>query len=147
MMTRAVIGLLGAGFLAKLYMQSLRFVRDCDVVACFSQREEAASDFAKEWDIANRTSSIDELIQHPDVDLVIVALPHHLHATVVPKIAAANKAVICTKPLGRSAAEARQCLDAVEAAGVWHGYAETQIFDPATVRAKERADSGALGKG
>jgi predicted dehydrogenase len=143
---RARIGLLGAGFVADVYMQSFRHVRDCDVAACFSQREERAREFAQMWKIPVHTISIDELIAQPDVDIIVVAVPHHLHASVVPKIAAAGKAVICTKPLGRNAAEARRCLDAVEAAGVWHGYAESQVFDPTTVRAKELADSGALGK-
>lgn len=145
-MSRAKIGLLGTGFVADLYMQSLRYVRDCDVVACYSRSEEAARGFADKWDIPEHTTNLDALINNPAVDLVIVAVPHNAHATIVPKIAAANKAVICTKPLGRSAAEARICLDSVEKAGVWHGYAETQIFDPTTVRAKQLVDSGALGK-
>ena len=145
-MTRATIGMLGAGFVANVYMESIRYVRDCDVAGCFSQDADNARQFAETWNIPYFTTSMDELIQQPDTDLIIVAVPHHLHADVIPKIAAAGKGVICTKPLGRSAAEARTCLDAVEQAGVYHGYAESQIFDPATVRVKQLADSGAIGK-
>ncbi len=46
---------------------------------------EIARDFAQAWEIPHHTASINELIQHPDVDLVVVAVPHHLHATVVPQ--------------------------------------------------------------
>ena len=146
MMGRAKIGMLGAGFISNIYMQSLRYVRDHDVMAAFSLHEADARDFAQKWDIPNFTDSMDELIEHPDVELIIVGVPHHLHATVIPKIARAQKAVICTKPLGRSAEEAKQCLDAVEATGVWHGYAESAVFDPAVMRAKQLIESGALGR-
>ena len=93
-MSQAKIGLLGTGFVADLYMQSLRFVRDCDVVACFSRDEESARAFADKWNIPEHTTDMDALINSPAVDLVIVAVPHNAHAAVVPKIAAANKAVI-----------------------------------------------------
>jgi len=142
----AKIGMLGAGFVSNIYMKALEFVRDHDVQACFSLEEDEAREFAQKWDIPEYTTSMDELIENPEVDLIIVGIPHYMHAPAIQKIAAAKKAVICTKPLGRSAEEAWQCLNAVEQAGVWHGYAESQIFDPVVVRAKQLVDSGALGK-
>jgi predicted dehydrogenase len=143
---RVRIGLLGAGFVCNFYMEALRHVRDHEVVAVFSRREENARGFAEEWRIPTWTTSMEELVQLDDVDLVVVGVPHCAHVEAVSLAAEAGRAVVCTKPLGRSAEEARQCLRAVEQAGVWHGYAETEVFSPVMQRAKALADSGSLGK-
>jgi len=45
----------------------------------------------------------------------------------VEMVAAAGKAVLCTKPLGRNADEAKAMLDAVEKAGVFAGYLEDLV--------------------
>ncbi|HKN48489.1 MAG TPA: Gfo/Idh/MocA family oxidoreductase, partial [Candidatus Polarisedimenticolia bacterium] len=57
-----------------------------------------------------------------------------------------GRSLLCTKPLGRTAAEARTMLAAVRARGVRHGYLETEVFTPALVRAKELVDRGAIGE-
>ena len=46
-------------------------------------------------------------VQRPEVDIVIVGLPNYLHQEAVLLAAQAGKAIFCTKPLGRNAAEAK----------------------------------------
>src|SRR5215210_1361455 len=46
--------------------------------------------------------------------------------------AGAGKAVLVTKPLARSATEAREVLDTVERAGVFGGYLEDLVYTPKT---------------
>jgi predicted dehydrogenase len=76
----------------------------------------------------------------------VVALPNHLHEEAVKAVAAAGKAVLCTKPLGRTAAEARRMLEAVEAAGVFGGYLEDLCYTPKTLKAIKSVHEGALGE-
>ena len=54
-------------------------------------------------------------INDPETDVVVVGLPNHLHKEAVLLAAAAGKAVLCTKPLARTAAEAQEMLEAVRA--------------------------------
>jgi predicted dehydrogenase len=54
--------------------------------------------------------------------------------------------MVLTKPLARNAQEAREMLEAVRAAGVLHGYAETEVFSPAVIKAQEFIERGAIGK-
>ncbi len=58
-------------------------------------------------------------------------------------VAKAGKAVLCTKPLGRTADEARRILDTVEAAGVFAGYLEDLCYTPKTLKAIGRCEAGA----
>ena len=68
-------------------------------------------------------------------DVVVVGLPNYLHEEAVGLAAAAGKAVLCTKPLGRTADEARRMLETVEKAGVFGGYLEDLCYTPKTLKA------------
>jgi len=140
------IGVLGAGFVAEFYLRALEHVRGHAVTALYARSRAKGEAVAGRHGIATVVGSVAELVERSDVDLVVIALPHDLHVEVVRQVAAAGKAVVCTKPLGRNRAEAAACLAAVQRAGVWHGYAETEVFAPGLVRAKELVDSGAIGQ-
>ena len=140
------IGLLGCGFVATFYMQGLSEVPDARVVACFSRDRARAQEFAATWGIPEAGGDMEAVAARPDVDLLLIALPNKVHLEAARLAARHKKSVVCTKPLGRNAAEARQMLEAVEAAGVLHGYAETEVFSPAVMRAKQLIDEGAIGR-
>ena len=86
-----------------------------------------------------------EAIDHPDTDVVVIALPNHLHEEAVAAAARAGKAILCTKPLGRTAAEAKRMLEAVEKAGVFAGYLEDLCYTPKTLKSIESVRAGAVG--
>src|SRR4051794_19704857 len=114
--------LLGTGLIGDFYTMTLHGQRGRDRVrVAYSRSDERASAFASRWGIPETTTDLDAAIRHPETDVVVVALPNHLHEEVVSAVAAAGKAVLCTKPLGRNTAEARRMLEAVEKAGVFGG--------------------------
>lgn len=140
------ISLLGSGFVSELYMLGLDEVRGHDVVVNYSRSFERARAFGARWKIRHQTTDLATAIERDDVDLVVIGLPniHHVEAT---RLACqAGKHVVCTKPLGRNAAEAKEMLDLVQKAGVLHGYAETEVFSPAVMRVRRMIDDGAIGK-
>ena len=140
------IGIVGAGFVADFYLRALQSIRGHEVTVLAARDAERAASVAARYGIPAQVEGISELCARDDVDLVIIALPHDLHVDAVSAVAAAGKAVVCTKPLGRNSEEALACLEAVVAAGVWHAYAETEVFAPALVQAKQLAESGAIGR-
>ena len=140
------IALLGSGFVSELYMLGLDEVRGHDVVVNYSRTLDRASAFGQKWRIPNQTTDLRAAIERDDVDLIIIGLPNVLHVEATKLAAAAGKHVVCTKPLGRNPAEAREMLDTVERAGVLHGYAETEVFSPAVMRVRRLIDDGAIGR-
>jgi predicted dehydrogenase len=54
--------------------------------------------------------------------------------------------VLCTKPLGRNAAEAKRMLDTVESAGVFAGYLEDLVYTPKTLKAVRAVQAGQIGQ-
>src|SRR5262245_52519279 len=119
------ITMLGTGLIGLFYTMSLHGQRSRDQVhVAYSRTEERARKFAKDWNIPRTTTDMAAAIDDPETDIVVVGLPNHLHEEAVTLAARTGKAVLCTKPLGRNAAEAKRMLEAVERAGVFHGYLE-----------------------
>jgi predicted dehydrogenase len=140
------ISLLGTGLIGDFYTMTLHGQRGRDEVrVVYSRSADRGSAFQERWGIPESTTDLAAAINHPETDVVIVALPNFLHVEAVELVAKAGKAVLCTKPLGRTAAEARQMLDAVEAAGVFGGYLEDLCYTPKTLKAIAAAESGAIG--
>jgi len=143
-MTR--IALLGTGFIGRFYTESLHAKRSRDrVQLVYSRSEEKARTFAAEYGIPRHTADLEAAVSAPDIDAVIIGLPNHLHEQAVLAVAKAGKAVLCTKPLGRSAAEALRMLEAVEQAGVFHAYLEDLVYTPKTLKALRSVRGGAIG--
>jgi len=114
------ITMLGSGFIGDFYTKTLHAQRGRDRVrVVYSRSETRGAAFGERWAIPESTTDMQAAIRHPETDVVIVALPNHLHEEAVQAVAAAGKAVLCTKPLGRNAAEASRMLEAVEKAGVF----------------------------
>jgi predicted dehydrogenase len=141
------IAMLGAGFIGTFYTNTIQRSRSEDRISLvYNRTPETAREFAKTFDIPRWTSDADEAINDPEIDLVIVALPNFLHKEFVIKAANAGKGVLCTKPLGRTGEEAREILDAVEKAGVFHGYLEDLVYNPKTLKALDFVHKGTLGR-
>ena len=141
------IAMLGTGFIGRFYTTTLHGGRGRDrVKLVYSRTAERGEEFAREWGIPKSTTDLRLAVSDADIDVVIIGLPNNLHAEAVAAAAAAGKAVLCTKPLGRTAAEAREMRDAVESAGVFGGYLEDLVYPPKTLKSLEAVRDGALGK-
>ena len=140
------ITMLGTGLIGDFYTTTLNGRRGRDRVrVVYSRTEERGNAFRQRWDIPENTTDLKQAIEHPDTDVVIVGLPNHLHEEAVTLAAATGKAVLCTKPLARNAAEARRILDVVESAGVFAGYLEDLCYTPKSLKSLAAVRDGAIG--
>lgn len=143
----AKIAMLGAGFIGDFYTYSLHGLRSRDQVQVIYSRDESRGKaFAKKHGIPQWTTSMKNAVSNPKVDIVVIGLPNNLHLEAVKLAADAGKVVLCTKPLGRNATEAFKMMEAVEKAGVLHGYLEDLVYPPKTVKALEAVRAGTLGQ-
>ena len=139
------IGMVGSGFIADRYLAGIGYVADAQVVANASTGSERGAEFSNRHGIDRTYDSMSELCADPAVQLVVIALPNQLPLEAVKAAAGAGKGVLCTKPLGRNAAEAAEMLRLVRAAGVFHGYLENEVFSPDVMKLQSMVASGAMG--
>jgi predicted dehydrogenase len=84
------ITMLGTGLIGMFYTRSLHAQRSRDQVQVVCSKTEAhARKFAEEHHIPRWTTSIEDAINDPETDIVVVGLPNNLHL----------EAVQLTKPL------------------------------------------------
>jgi predicted dehydrogenase len=141
------ITMLGTGLIGMFYTMTLHRQRGGDRVhTVYSRTEERAKAFAREWGIPKATNDLAAAINDPETDVVVIGLPNHRHLEAAVMAAEAGKTVLCTKPLARNAAEAREMLEVVEKAGVFHGYLEDLVYPPKHLKAIEAIKNGALGR-
>jgi predicted dehydrogenase len=140
------ITMLGTGLIGDFYTMTLHGQRGADHVrVVYSRSEERGQAFRERWGVPESTTDMDAAIRHPETDVVVIGLPNHLHESAVEAVAAAGKAVLCTKPLGRNAEEAHRMLQAVERAGVFAGYLEDLCYTPKSLKAVAAVRAGAIG--
>lgn len=141
------LAILGSGFISRFYADSLVAQRRKDViVSVYSRTEDNAKKFAADYNVPHYTTSIKECVEHTDVDAVIIGLSNDMHLEAVLASAAAGKHVLCTKPLGRTASEALQMLQAVEKAKVVGGYLEDLCYTPKFLKSLAAVKNGSIGE-
>ena len=116
------------------------------IVGVMRRDAEKARPFAEAVGAALCTAEADEILNHPHVDIVYVATPPSSHKQYVLAAAAAGKHVLVEKPMGLSAAEDQQMIDACRQAGVQLFVAYYRRFHPHVLKMKELIDSGRIGR-
>jgi predicted dehydrogenase len=143
----AKITMLGTGLIGTFYTQTLHGLRSRDrVVNVFSRSAARARTFAAEHGVPRWSDDLAGAVRDPESDIVVIGLPNSLHEQSVRLAAEAGKAVLCTKPLGRTAPEALRMLRAVERSGVFAGYLEDLVYAPKTLKALASTRQGAMGR-
>jgi predicted dehydrogenase len=136
-------GLLGAGWISRraiapalhsAYGASLDVVgsREVSRAAALTPRRATTSDYA-------------EVISDPGIDAVYIALSNDGHLPWAIEALRAGKAVLCEKPLGRNADEARQMRAVADETGGLLVEATWNLWHPRTARAAALLASDAVG--
>ena len=140
-------GFIGASTIARQYvLDAVRARGEGEVVTVMSADAERARAFAAAHGIVRATTSLDELVNAPDVDAVYVSTTNEFHRAQTLAAAGAGKHVLCEKPLALSMAEAREMVEACRAAGVVMG-TNHHLRNAGTHRAmREAIRAGRIGR-
>ena len=148
------VGMLGYAFMGKAHANAMKkipymmypppAVPRLEAVA--GRNEEAVAEAAKRFGYNKYYTDWRDMIADDSVQLFDNGGPNNIHAEPCIAAAEAGKHILCEKPLGRTAEESKQMLDAVNKAGVKHMVAFNYRFVPAIRQIKNLIDSGALGR-
>src|SRR6478736_10404183 len=112
-------GVLGTGWIAEKFVTALHQSTRQVVQAVGSRSADGARRAADAFGAARAHSSYESLVADPEVDVVYVATPHHLHLPHALLAIEAGKHVLVEKPVGLDAGEAREIGAAAARAGVF----------------------------
>lgn len=134
-------GIIGTGFMGRVHTAAVRATGG-EVLAYAGRDAERTRAAAGEAGVPLALSA-EELIAHPDVDIVHICTPNAQHVSLAEAAIAAGKHVVCEKPLALGAGEAARLEAAARAAGVVHAVPFVYRFYPTAREARARiATSG-----
>jgi predicted dehydrogenase len=142
--TPVQVAIVGAGFIGAVHARSARLAgaQIAGVTASTPARsEEAAERFGavRAYDVA------EELVTAPEVDVVHLCTPNHLHAALALTALAAGKHVVCEKPLAVDAVQAAELGAAAAASGRVATVPFVYRYHPMALEARARIAAGELG--
>lgn len=140
------VGVIGAGGIAaKLHLPEMQTVEDAEVVVLSGRKQSRLETLCSKFDVPNWTHSYEEVIADPNLDGVIVSLPHPLHVKYGLLAIEAGKHVHMQKPLSTSLEEANRFVDSVLASDRTV-LALPYVSAPVVLAARDYVRSDKLGK-
>ena len=139
-------GIVGTGTHAENFMAPALLSRpETKLMAVCDVEEKKAEEFAQRHGIEQRYISFEEMLKNPDLDVVWIATPNHLHARQTIQAAEAGKHILCEKPMALSIADAEAMIEACEKNGVHLGIDFQNRFHPAHREVYRLIRTGAVG--
>jgi len=139
-------GILGPGFIAtRAVIPAIQQVPNSCVLAVASSKEQRAREVAIRFGIERFYFDYQALLDDPDIDIVYIALPNHLHREWTIRAAAAGKHVLCEKPLAIHADECNEMIAACQQAHVLLMEAVMYRFHPRMIYLKQMLLAHELG--
>jgi len=140
------VAILGAGLIAPNHAAGFQDVSDlAQVVAVCDIHRENAENLAALFE-ARVFTDYHEILADPEIDLVDVLLPHHLHYPVAMDIIAAKKHLLLEKPVAVTYQQSMEIYAAAKKGGIHFGVAENTRYIRAYVEAEKILRSGKLGQ-
>jgi predicted dehydrogenase len=140
-------GIIGCGDVCEVKSgPALYKARGSELMMVMRRDGEKAADFARRHHVPRFTTSAEELIASPDVDIVYVATPPGEHERYALLVAQANKPCYVEKPMARSGAECRAMVHAFERAGQPLFVAYYRRALPRFEKVRQLLEAGALGR-
>ena len=138
------IGVIGMGGFGLFAVQQFLQHPNTRLVAIAGSRREEATRTAERFG-TDQVDSIQELVDHPDVDIVYIATPPFLHYEQAMLALNAGKHVICEKPLAMNPNQGREMLAKAEEKGLLMVTNLMQRYNPLFSRIKHLIDKSLLG--
>ena len=145
-MDRVGIGILSyAHGHANVYCQVMRGFDDVDLIAAWDDNIERGRQAAKTFGLEYRPQ-VEDVLDDPRVDAVIVTMETNRHAEFIERAAAAGKHILCQKPLATTLADCDRISAAARRYGVKFSMAFQMRHDPVNQKIKELLEAGAVGR-
>jgi len=140
------IGLIGAGRIGRLHAEHLsNQIPNVKLRMITDANESVARECAARFHIPEWATDLQKIIQHADIDAIVVCSPTNTHSDIIQAASAAGKHIFCEKPVDVDLKRIDQALDAVQRAGVLLQVGFNRRFDPNFRRVRQAVASGEVG--
>jgi len=145
-MEKLKLGVIGTGRIGKVHIATLvQSVPQAEVVAIADIDFNSAEEVAKMFGIKTFSANSQDVINHPDVEAVVICSPTDTHAQYIIEIARVGKHIFCEKPVDLSLEVIQGAIAEVKKTGVKLMVGFNRRFDPNFLKIKHLVESGKVG--
>jgi predicted dehydrogenase len=134
----------GTGFIGLVHVDALRRL-GVEVAGIVGSSPERVREKARAHPLPEPYDSFEAMLADPDVDVVHITSPNHLHFPQARAALEAGKHVVCEKPLGMGSGETGELLRIARASGLVHAVNFNIRSYPQVREARERVAAGGVG--
>ena len=146
-MAKVGIGVIGLGRMGQVYAyHAARQIESAALIAVADPSQAARDNFTTQVPNVQALADYRELVNHPDIQGVIVASPTSTHHEVVIAAAQAGKHIFCEKPTALTLKATDEMIDAVSDADVTFQVGFMRRFDAGNADAKRKIEAGVIGQ-
>lgn len=138
------VAIIGYGGMGSQHGRLVRTVEDMEIVGSYDPNPKR-QEYAAEQGIKTY-SDLNALLQDPNVDIVIIATPNHVHAELSIVALKAGKHVICEKPVTLTSKELQDILDVQEQTKKFFVVGQNRRWDEDYLVMKKLFDEKQLGE-
>ena len=141
MADRIRAGVIGCGkFAAAQHLPNCQAADNIELWHC-SSRSEKGRGTAESFGAKKITADYKDVLRDPEVDMVILSVPHEMHMFFIEETLAAGKNVLCEKPMTMSMDEAYRVVRGVREKGLKFCVDYNRRFSPAMIDMKQAYDA------
>jgi predicted dehydrogenase len=139
------VGVIGTGFIGPAHVEALRRL-GIEVVAVAGPRADGVAEKAKAMHIEKYYDTAEALIADPEINVVHITSPNHVHHPQAKAALLAGKHVVCEKPLAMSSAESIELVKLAQEKQLVNAVNFNIRFYPLSHQARQMVQSGAIGE-
>ncbi len=140
------IGIIGAGRIGKVHMQSITYnVPTAKVLGITDVFKDGLQELADKYGIEKVYADYKEMLADKDIDAVLVCSSTDTHADISIEAAQAGKHVFCEKPVDLTPEKVKAVIEAVEKAGVKLQVGFNRRFDHNFAHVRSLINEGKVG--
>ncbi|MDR0830065.1 MAG: Gfo/Idh/MocA family oxidoreductase [Prevotellaceae bacterium] len=139
-------GIIGAGRIARKFIDGLKMLPNANLYAIASTSEERAENYKAEYGFEKAYYSYNQMVEDKNLDIVYVATTNNLHFEHTMLCLEHNKAVLCEKPFASDFQQVKTMIETAQERKVFLMEALWSRFIPSMIEFKRQVESGILGK-
>lgn len=140
MASKVRVAIIGLGRVSRTHIDAIKYWPDlCELAAVIDMQEKLAVSFSEEYGVPYYTS-VDEAFKDPNIDAVVICLPHTLHQEITVKACEAGKHVLVEKVMANSVSEGEAMVEVAEKNGVKLMVAQSRRFFVALQEARKQRE-------
>lgn len=143
-MSKLGVAIVGTGMIGEVHRRAA-ILAGAVVRGVSASSPDRARDVASAWDVARAYRDIEEVVADPQVQVVHVCTPNHLHRAMAQAALEAGKHVICEKPLATTLDDAQALARLAASTGLTATVPFVYRYHPVVREARARIAQGELG--